>query len=132
MDNIKEKLEYRYCWLQVREGLEKPVMTFTNSWDEKDHRELIDDEIMESAKRGNYKLLKFVFLNDKEFEFKEGMELIDHISVKPIVINDDDINQKALINSRNLAIALTKFVKSGGSPSECIGFIEGFEAANKC
>lgn len=66
MDNI------RYCWLNIQDG------TFSNSWNEKEHKWLLDkDGNLEERyfKENKWKLIKYECVNFPNFEINNHMKL---------------------------------------------------------
>ncbi len=57
---------FRYVWLNISDG------KFSNSWDEETHK-LIDNEMLEIAKKDGWKLIKYQCINDDKFEFYNRM-----------------------------------------------------------
>ena len=66
----RESASYRYVWLNLDTG------EFSNSWGEEDQKLLGGDKVsLDGAKAGNWKLIKYQCLTDKEFEFYNMMKL---------------------------------------------------------
>lgn len=59
-------MEFKYVWLEIATG------KFSNSWDEKEN-ELVDQEILDIAKKDGWKLIKYQCLTDDNFEFYNRM-----------------------------------------------------------
>ncbi len=59
---------FKYVWLFLDTG------EFSNSWDEETHK-LVDEQMIQSAKERNVKLIKYQCLTDDTFEFYRMMRL---------------------------------------------------------
>lgn len=62
---------FRYVWLNLNNG------EFSNSWN-KDQQKYIDEEMIESARKDNWKLIKYQCLTDDDFEFYNMMRIISN------------------------------------------------------
>lgn len=60
----------KYVWLNLNTG------EFSNAWDKETNDKYIDEEVLEQAKKDNYKLIKFECLNDENFEFYNLMKIV--------------------------------------------------------
>jgi hypothetical protein len=60
---------FRYVWLNLNNG------KFSNSWDE-NQQKYIDAEMIEKARKDNWKLIKYECLSDQEFEFYNLMKIV--------------------------------------------------------
>lgn len=60
---------FRYVWLNLNNG------EFSNSWDESQQK-YVDEEMIEKARKDNWKLIKYECLSDQEFEFYNLMKIV--------------------------------------------------------
>lgn len=60
---------FRYVWLNLNNG------KFSCSWGE-EHQKIVDEEMLEKAKRDNWKLIKYECINDESFEFYDLMKIV--------------------------------------------------------
>jgi hypothetical protein len=61
----------RYVWL-------KPDGSFSNSWNEEEHKkhqDIFDENALKEAGKDKWRLIEYSCLNDSEFEFYNMMKL---------------------------------------------------------
>ncbi len=60
---------FRYVWLNLNNG------KFSNSWDESQQK-YVDEEMLDKARKDNWKLIKYECLSDQKFEFYNLMKIV--------------------------------------------------------
>lgn len=60
---------FRYVWLNLNNG------EFSNSWDESQQK-YVDAEMIEEARKDNWRLIKYECLSDQKFEFYNMMKIV--------------------------------------------------------
>ena len=60
----------KYVWFNINTG------TFSNSWNEEDHKKYVSAGMLQEAKDQNLKLIQFNCLTDENFEFFNLMKIV--------------------------------------------------------